>query len=85
MGLLRPSWELPNGVDGGGPAGVKEPNGLPGSPAGVVEGFEPGLPVKPLPCRLESGVDGRLEEKGTWKVDMAMCVEVQALLMQQST
>lgn len=60
-------------VEGGGPAGVKDaPVG--GGPAGVVDGFS-AISLKTGPSLdrfgLESGVVGGLDEKGTWKVDMA--------------
>ncbi len=67
---LDSSWELPNGVDGGGPAGVKDPNAGPGGPAGVVDGFEATLLSKALVRCLGrvSGVEGGLEEKLVVKV-----------------
>ena len=68
--------ELPNLEDGGLPAGVNDIKDEPGGgPAGVVDGFEAKLLVKGLLFRLLSGVDGGLEEKGTWNVDMASEVE----------
>jgi hypothetical protein len=47
---------------------VNEPVDEGGGPAGVVDGFEApnGKPLLPL-LDLLSGVDGGLEEYGTWK------------------
>jgi len=55
--------ELPNADGGGGPAGVKDPAEEGGGPAGVVEGF---APYEKMLLDLLSGVEGGLEEKGTW-------------------
>lgn len=63
--------ELPRYEDGGGPAGVKDADDEGGGPAGVVEACAAKeKTLSPWPDRL-SGVDGGLEEKGTWKPDMA--------------
>lgn len=60
--------ELPKYEEGGGPAGVNDPFDEGGGPAGVVEGFDApnGKLLLPL-FDLLSGVDGGLEEYGTWK------------------
>lgn len=70
-GLSVLKIELPR-YDGGGPAGVKDLDEEGGGPAGVVEGFEAAKEktLSPRPDLL-SGVDGGLEEKGTWKPDIA--------------
>jgi len=67
-----PNCELPNMLDGGGPAGVKDAPVSGGGPAGVVDGFSAisekvDLPLEvPLEgCDFASGVAGGLEEKGT--------------------
>jgi hypothetical protein len=63
-----PIIELPRKDDGGGPAGVNEPVDEGGGPAGVVDGFEaPNGKLLLLLLDLLSGVDGGLEEYGTWK------------------
>lgn len=71
----EPNCELPKTVDGGGPAGVKDVTVSGGGPAGVVDGFSAIPPVRvglSLEGRdLESGVVGGLDEKGTWKDDIA--------------
>jgi len=59
--------ELPRNDVGGGPAGVNDPADEGGGPAGVVDGFAPNEKVLPLLDFL-SGVDGGLEEYGTWKL-----------------
>jgi len=55
--------ELPKTEDGGGPAGVKEleVNEVGGGPAGVVDGLF-------APCLCEPGVEGGVEESGTWNI-----------------
>ena len=51
--------ELPRGLEGGGPMGVKEFEDEGGGPAGVVDGCEARL----FPgCRLAPGVEGGLED-----------------------
>lgn len=64
-----PKMELPRTDEGGGPAGVYDPDDEGGGPAGVVDGFEAAEENKLLPLfDFLSGVDGcGLEEKGTWK------------------
>jgi hypothetical protein len=59
--------ELPRNDDGGGPAGVNDPDDDGGGgPAGVVEGFEAPNENRLLPLfDFLSGVNGGLEEKGT--------------------
>jgi hypothetical protein len=60
--------ELPNMLDGGGPAGVKDAPVLGGGPAGVVDGFSAISEKVDLPregCDFASGVAGGLDEKGT--------------------
>lgn len=65
--------ELPNADGGGGPAGVKDPAEEGGGPAGVVEGF---APYEKMLLDLLSGVEGGLEEKGTWKaITLSSAVE----------
>ena len=57
--------------EGGLPSGVKDRSDEPGGgPAGVVDGFDAKLFAKGLLLRLVSGVEGGLEEKGTWNVDI---------------
>ena len=63
--------ELPSIDEGGGPAGVNEPADEGGGPAGVVEGLEAPKENCLAPSwLLLSGVDGGLEENGTWKPDI---------------
>lgn len=72
IGLVVLNAELPND-EGGCPAGVNDLDEDGGGPAGVVEGFEAAKEktLPPWPDRL-SGVNGAgLEEKGTWKPDIA--------------
>ena len=61
LSYVNSSLELPKIVEGGGPAGVKEPTEDGGGPAGVVEGFETLKGLKESFLRL-SGVEGGLEE-----------------------
>lgn len=71
MEFALPKSELPRNDDGGGPAGVKDPEDDGGGPAGVVEGFEAPKEKILLPLfDFLSGVAGGLEENGTWKPDM---------------
>jgi hypothetical protein len=72
MGFEFPKIELPRTDEGGGPAGVNDPEDEGGGPAGVVDGFEAAKENKLLSLfDLLSGVDGSgLEEKGTWKPDI---------------
>ena len=42
-----------------------------GGPAGVVDGSDAKLLINGVLFRRDSGVVGGLDEKGTWKVDMA--------------
>jgi hypothetical protein len=67
----EPNRELPNTDEGGGPAGVKEPADDGGGPAGVVEGLDTpkGNCLAPS-LELLSGVDGGLEDSGTWNPDI---------------
>lgn len=62
--------ELPNADEGGGPAGVKDLAEEGGGPAGVVEGFAPNAKIL---LDLLSGVEGGLEEYGTWKAIAQSC------------
>jgi hypothetical protein len=68
-GLPLLIMELPRKDEGGGSVGVNDPVDEGGGPAGVVEGFEApnGKLLLPL-LDLLSGVDGGLDEYGTWKV-----------------
>ena len=59
--LAVPSWELPNTVEVGKPAGVNEFVAEGGGPAGVVEGLSARLKVD-LGRWLLPGVEGGLEE-----------------------
>ncbi len=64
----EPNCELPNMVDGGGPAGVNDAAEFGGGPAGVVDGFS--AMSEKVDVALEyrdfgSGVAGGLEENGT--------------------
>ena len=61
------SCELPNTLDGGGPAGVKEFVADGGGPAGVVEGpvLSAAKGLLFLPLCFCAGVEGGLDEKGT--------------------
>lgn len=71
--LKASGGELPNFEDGGLPAGVKDRSDEPGGgPAGVVDGFDAKLLAKGLVFRLLSGVEGGLEENGTWNVDIGL-------------
>jgi hypothetical protein len=67
IGFVLPSIELPKKDEGGGPAGVKDPDDEGGGgPAGVVEGFEAPKENGLLPFfEFFSGVAGGLEENGT--------------------
>jgi len=61
--------ELPKTDEGGGPAGVNDPADEGGGPAGVVDRFE--APKENFfEASRRSGVDGGLEENGTWKPDI---------------
>lgn len=73
MGFELPIMELPRKDEGGGPAGVNDPDEEGGGgPAGVVEGFEAPKEKGLLPFfDFLSGVAGGLDENGTWKPDMA--------------
>lgn len=63
--------ELLKADEGGGPAGVKDPAEDGGGPAGVVEGFEAPNEYCLAPSFvLLSGVEGGLEDNGTWKPDI---------------
>ena len=62
-GLAVPIIELPRNDDGGGPAGVNDPDEEGGGPAGVVEGFEAPNEKRFFPLLdLWAGVEGGLEE-----------------------
>src|ERR1700694_1295814 len=63
--------ELPKTDEGGGPAGVKEPADDGGGPAGVVEGLDAPKEYCLAPAvELLPGVEGGLEDKGTWTPDI---------------
>lgn len=67
----EPNRELPKTDEGGGPAGVNEPADDGGGPAGVVEGLDaPKGNCVTLSLELLLGVDGGLEDNGTWNPDI---------------